>query len=152
MARYFDAIERNYKMIGGNNHAVKIASQLRQTYADFLSQLSSRGKTIIESDHQTILQMLEALEYTENKLSKISSYIIRYNELKDDPTFKGILDKNPVTVNILKELETEYQKQSSKVSSKGIAAKNALEQIQNVLASKSGSEFSTNSDEFLRSF
>ena len=152
MIRYFDAIERNYKMIGGNNHAIKIAGQLRQTYSDFLSQLKTNGKKIETADHDIIIRMLDQLEYSEDKLSKVSSYIIRYNELKDDPNFASLLTKNPITIDILKNLEDEYQKMSSRVSSKGIATKNALEQIQKVLASNSLSAYETNSEEFLRGF
>jgi hypothetical protein len=152
MVRYLDSIERNYKMIGGDGSGIILSPHLRQTYTDFLEELQIKGKRIESADAKVITDMLDSLENSEKKLNKVAAYITRYNELKDDVRFTNLLNVNPITIDILHELEKQYQELSSKVSSKGLAAKSALEQIHKVLASTSSSDFTAYSDNFLQNF
>jgi hypothetical protein len=104
--RQIDYLDNIFNMTGGSKRSNYL--HLFSLYNRFVAELRANNKQIEENDDAIIRQHLSLLKETEDKLNQIILYTLKYREIKDDPEFKTLVEQNPVTVNLLQQLDTEY--------------------------------------------
>jgi len=117
--QYADSLRTYVSMQnGGNPHHTKVYDEFSSMYNSFVDSLKNKGKKIDDNDDATIRRTLDELRSVETKLGKVVSYISKYEDLQRVPEFKDELAKNPVTVDLLAELNRKYSELKAKHQSK----------------------------------
>ena len=117
--QYSDSIKTIVSMRGGAQPTLnKTSAELVLMYNRFVESLKSNNKKIDDNDDETIRRLLGQIKENEKKLEGIVLYIDRYNKLKNHPQLtaedKALFDKNPVTVQLLEDLNKKYAEYSNK--------------------------------------
>jgi len=133
--RYIEGIKEILNMKGGANE-VSFADTYEHfagIYQSFIDRLKSQDKQIDPSDDAHIRQLLSVIKTTEEKLNKVTKYIIRYKALESHPEFKDKLG-NPITIQTLEELNKKYEELKSTHKSRADDFASILDSIHKVFA------------------
>jgi hypothetical protein len=133
--RYIEGIKEILNMRGGADE-VALADTYEHfagIYQSFIDRLKSQGKQIDPSDDAHIRQLLSLIKTTEEKLNKVTKYIIRYKALESHPEMKDKLG-NPITIQTLEELNKKYEELKSSYKSKAGDFSAILDSIHKVFA------------------
>jgi len=122
-------------MRGGCNEAsfVDTYEHFAGIYQSFIERLKFQEKQIDPSDDAHIRQLLSVLKTTEEKLNKVTKYIIRYKALESHPELKARLG-NPITIQTLEDLNTKYEELKSSYKSKANDFTSILDSIYKAFA------------------
>ena len=117
--QYSDSLRQYISMQNGGNHMhTKVYNEFSNIYNTFVNNLLKQGKKIDDNDDKTIRRTLDELKSLENKLGKVVVYISKYEHVRNNFGLEGELDKNPVTMNLLEELNGKYKELKEKHSVK----------------------------------
>jgi hypothetical protein len=110
-----------------NNVPSLSGNLLKNQYANLVSRLARRGKSIDQRDHAQVESLINSLLDSETKLSNIVSYGETYLDLLEN--FSSYDSDNVLSLSHLKEFVDQKDKYSAKVDKKQSAVLSILETI-----------------------
>jgi hypothetical protein len=134
--QYTDSLKRLASMSGGGAELNRTHDEIANIYNSFVYSLQARGKQIDNDDHLKIRHEIDKLRAIEDKLSKVVSYITRYNALlnSSDPEIRKLVDVGKINVDLLHQLNGKYDELKKKHVKKTYGIMSITDAINKVLS------------------
>jgi hypothetical protein len=134
--QYTDSLKRLASMSGGGAELNKTHDEIANIYNSFVFSLQARGKQIDKNDNERIRHEIDKLRLIEEKLSKVVTYIARYNALlnSEDKEVRGLVASGVITEDLLEQLNVKYEELKKKHEKKSYGIMSITDAINKVLS------------------
>jgi hypothetical protein len=134
--QYTDSLKRLASMSGGGAELNRTHDEIANIYNSFVFSLQARGKQIAENDNIKIRHEIDKLRLIEEKLSKVVTYIARYNALlnSEDKEVRGLVANGTINVDLLEKLNVKYEELKKKHEKKSYGIMSITDAINKVLS------------------
>jgi len=134
--QYTDSLKRLASMSGGGAELNRTHDEIANIYNSFVYSLKAKGKEIDSNDNLKIRHEIDKLRAIEEKLSKVVTYITRYNALlnSSDKDVQGLVANGTITVDLLEKLNVKYEELKKKHEKKSYGIISITDAINKVLS------------------